>query len=110
MPPDALARDALSVDVWTFAAIAAMAAATYFTRVFGYLLVRRVTVSGRLASALEAVPGAILTAIIAPMAFATGPAESGAALVTVLLALRLPLIVAVAGGCLAVVGLRLLLL
>jgi uncharacterized membrane protein len=43
------------------------------------------------------------------MAFATGAAESAAALLTVLLALRLPLIVAVAGGCLAVVALRALL-
>lgn len=99
----------MQLDPLTLTAIAAMAAATYFTRVFGYWLVRRTTVSGRLASALEAVPGAVLTALIAPMAFATGPAESGAALITVLLALRLPLIVAVAGGCLAVVGLRLLL-
>lgn len=99
----------MQLDPLTLAAILAMAAATYFTRVSGYLLVRRFTVSGRLASALEAVPGAVLTAIIAPMAFATGAAESGAALLTVLLALRLPLIVAVAGGCLAVVGLRLLL-
>lgn len=99
----------MQLDPLTLSAIAAMAAATYFTRVFGYWLVRRTTVSGRLAGALEAVPGAVLTAIIAPMAFATGPAESGAALITVLLALRLPLIVAVAGGCLAVVGLRLLL-
>ncbi len=99
----------MQLDPVTLAAILAMAASTYFTRIFGYWLVRRTTVSGRLASALEAVPGAVLTAIIAPMAFATGAAESGAALLTVLLALRLPLIVAVAGGCLAVVGLRLLL-
>ena len=104
MPPDLLQLDPL-----VFAAIAAMALSTYATRVFGYWLVRRTTVSGRLAGALEAVPGAVLTAIIAPMAFATGLAESGAALLTVLLALRLPLIPAVAGGCLAVVGLRLIL-
>ena len=101
--------DMLQVDPLVFAAIAAMAAATYATRVFGYWLVRRTTVSGRLAGALEAVPGAVLTAIIAPMVFATGAAESGAALITVLLALRLPLLPTVAGGCLAVVGLRMLL-
>jgi uncharacterized membrane protein len=99
----------MQLDPLALAAILAMAASTYFTRIFGYWLVRRTTVSGRMASALEAVPGAILTAIIAPMAFATGAAESGAALLTVLLALRLPLIVAVAGGCLAVVALRALL-
>ena len=96
----------MQLDPLVLAAIAGMAAATYFTRFIGYWLVRRTTVSGRLAGALEAMPGAVLTAIIAPMAFATGAAESGAALLTVLLALRLPLVVAVAGGCLAVVVLR----
>ena len=98
----------MQLDPLVFTALAAMAVATYATRFFGYWLVRRTTVSGRLAGALEAVPGAVLTAIIAPMAFATGIAESGAALLTVLLASRLSLIPAVAGGCLAVVGLRIL--
>lgn len=96
----------MPLDPLVLAAIAGMALATYFTRFFGYWLVRHRTVSGRLAGALEAVPGAVLTAIIAPMALATGAAETAAAVLTVLLALRLPLIVAVAGGCLAVVALR----
>jgi uncharacterized membrane protein len=96
----------MQLDPLVLAAIAGMALATYFTRFIGYWLVRRTTVSGRLAGALEAMPGAVLTAIITPMALATGPAETAAAALTVLLALRLPLIVAVAGGCLAVVALR----
>ncbi|MEX0923444.1 MAG: AzlD domain-containing protein [Rhodovibrionaceae bacterium] len=99
----------MSVDPLVFAAIAAMAVATYATRFLGFWLVRHRAVGGRLAGALEAVPGAVLTAIIAPMALATGPAETAAAVLTVLLALRLPLILAVAGGCLAVVALRALL-
>jgi len=98
--------DIWALDPQTLAAVAGMALATWLTRFLGYWLVRRRPISGRLSAALESVPGAILTAIIAPMAFATGAAESGAALLTVLLAQRLPLIVAVAGGCLAVVGLR----
>lgn len=96
----------MQLDPLVFAAIAGMAVATYFTRFIGYWLVRHRPVSGRLAGALEAVPGAVLTAIIAPMVLATGPAETVAAALTVLLALRLPLIVAVAGGCLAVIVLR----
>jgi uncharacterized membrane protein len=96
----------MQLDPLVLAAIAGMALATYFTRFIGYWLVRRTTVSGRLAGALEAMPGAVLTAIITPMALATGPAETAAAALTVLLALRLPLVVAVAGGCLAVVALR----
>lgn len=97
------------LDPPVLAAILAMALATYATRFLGFWLVRHRSVGGRLAGALEAVPGAVLTALIAPMAFATGPAESIAALLTVLIAWRLPLIVAVAGGCLAVVALRALL-
>ena len=81
-------REFFSLDPLVVAAIAAMAFATYATRISGYWLVRRTAVRGRLAGALEAVPGAVLTAIIAPMAFATGPAESLAAAATVLLALR----------------------
>jgi len=100
--------DIWSLDALTVAAILGMAVATWITRFAGYWLVRRTTVSGRLKSALDAVPGAILVAIIAPKALATGPAETAAAALTVLLALRLPLIVAVAGGCLGVVLLRLL--
>lgn len=96
----------MQLDPLVLAAIAGMAVATYLTRFMGYWLVRHRSVSGRLAGALEAVPGAVLTAIIAPMVFATGPAETAAAALTVLLALRLPLIVAVAGGCIAVVALR----
>lgn len=97
------------LDPLVLAAILAMALATYATRFLGFWLVRHRSVGGRLAGALEAVPGAVLTALIAPMAFATGPAESLAALLTVLIAWRLPLIAAVAGGCLAVVALRALL-
>ncbi len=99
----------MQLDPLVLAAIAGMAAVTYLTRIAGYWMVRRVAVRGRLAGALEAVPGAVLTAIIAPMIFATGLAESLAALTTVLLVLRLPLVVAVAGGCVTVVALRALL-
>ena len=96
----------MSLDPLVLAAIAAMAVATYATRFFGFWLVRHRTVGGRLAAALEAVPGAVLTALVAPMALATGPAETAAAAITVLLALRLPLVAAVVGGCLALIALR----
>ena len=54
----------------------------------------------------EAVPMAVLTAIIAPTVLATGPAETIAALVTLLLAWRQPVLVAVIGGVATVVLLR----
>jgi uncharacterized membrane protein len=87
-------------------AIAGMAAATYLTRVSGLWLMRLMKVEGRTKAALDAVPPAILMAVIAPVAFATGPAETAAAVVTALAALRLPLIIAVIIGVLSVVALR----
>ena len=48
----------MTIDPTTFAAIAAMAVATYLTRIAGYWLVRRVSLTGRPAAALEARPDA----------------------------------------------------
>jgi uncharacterized membrane protein len=83
-----------------------MLAVTYATRVGGYWFVRRFPVSGRVKAGLEAVPVAVLTALIAPTVLATGPAETVAALVVLLLAWRQPVLVAVIGGVAAVVLLR----
>jgi uncharacterized membrane protein len=99
----------MTIDPTTFAAIAAMAVATYLTRIAGYWLVRRVSLTGRPAAALEAVPGAVLIALIAPTVLATGPAESGAALVTILIARRGAMLPAVVGGVAAVALFRLML-
>ena len=49
---------------------------------------------------------AVLTAIIAPTVLATGPAETLAALATLVIAWRLPALAAVAGGVMTVVLLR----
>ena len=56
-----------------------MMAVTYAARIGGYLLVRRVALRGRFKAGLEAVPVAVLTAIIAPSVFAAGPADALAA-------------------------------
>jgi uncharacterized membrane protein len=86
--------------------IAGMAIATYVTRVAGLYLVRFFNVRGRTKAALDAMPPAILMAVIAPVAFATGPAETAATAITAVAALRFPLIVAVAIGVASVVALR----
>ena len=80
-----------------------MLAVTYGARIGGYWFVRRYPVGPRLKAGLEAVPLAVLTAIIAPMVLATGPAES----LALLLAWRFPVLVAVLGGIITVVLLRL---
>lgn len=96
----------MSLDPTTLLAIVGMAIGTYLTRIGGLVLVRRFPLRGRLAAGLEAVPGAILIAVIAPTVLATGIAETVAALVTVLMARRLPTLVAIIGGVGCVVLLR----
>lgn len=61
----------MSVDPTTLTAILGMAIVTYLTRAGGYWLVGRVTLGARAQAALDAVPGAVLISVIAPMALAT---------------------------------------
>ncbi len=96
----------MRVDLATLATWVGMMVATYSSRVAGFWFVQRFPIRGRLKAGLEAVPLAVLTALIAPTVLATGPAETLAALVTLLLAWRLPVLVAVIGGVAAVVLLR----
>ena len=93
----------------TIMAIIGMALATYATRASGLYLMRGITVRGRLKAALDALPPAILMAVIAPTILATGMAETIAAAITATAAmLRLPLVVTVLIGVASVVVLRLL--
>ena len=88
----------MSIDLPTLAAILAMAAVTYATRVAGFALVRRLELTGRAQLALEAVPGAVLVALVAPTMLAHGPADALAGAVTVLAAWRLPVLAVVVVG------------
>lgn len=97
----------MTVDPLTLATVLGMAAVTYLTRAGGYWLVRRVPLRGRLAAALEAVPGAIIVALVAPAALATGPAESvAAAAALAVAALRGPMLLAVGASVLAAIAVR----
>ena len=94
----------------TILAIIGMALATYATRASGLYLMRGVTVTGRLKAALDALPPAILMAVIAPTILTTGIAETIAAGLTAVAAfLRLPLVVTILIGVVSVVLLRLVL-
>jgi uncharacterized membrane protein len=78
-------------------AIVAMAAVTYGTRIGGMLFGDRLPRTGRIKQALDALPAAVLTAVIAPAATA-GKAEIIASAATVAAALRLPTLAAIAIG------------
>lgn len=71
-------------------AILAMALATYLTRISGILIGRHLPRSGRFKQALDALPPAVLTAVVAP-AILSGPAEIIAGITTLITAFRFSL-------------------
>lgn len=96
----------MRIDPSHLAAILAMAVATYLTRISGVLLISRFSPTGRVKAALDALPVAILTAVIAPSVLNGGPVTMAAAVITGVAAYRLPLLLAVALGVGSVVVLR----
>jgi uncharacterized membrane protein len=96
----------VSVDPLNLAAILAMAAISYALRVAGLFLVGHLRLTGRAAAAFDAIPAAVLVAVIAPSALATGWPETLAALAATIAATRLPLLGVIAVGVVAVVALR----
>jgi len=96
----------VTLDIPTLLAIAGMALVTYATRIGGLFFAEKLELSGRARAAFNEIPAAVLVAVIAPMALATGPAETVAALLTALVARKLPLIATIVIGVAAVVLLR----
>lgn len=96
----------MTLDPHNLLAILGMALATYATRLAGLALAGRLQLSPRAQAAFDAIPPAVLVAVIAPSALATGWPETVAALLAALAATRLPLLGVVAVGVAAVVALR----
>ncbi|AOG03980.1 AzlD family protein [Bosea sp. RAC05] len=96
----------MTLDPHNLLAILGMAIATYATRLAGLALAGRLQLSPRAQAAFDAIPPAVLVAVIAPSALATGWPETVAALLAALAATRLPLLGVVAVGVSAVVALR----
>ncbi|MDH4440817.1 MAG: AzlD domain-containing protein [Rhizobium sp.] len=96
----------MNLDHATLATIVAMMAATVFTRLSGALLVRRLKLGAAAEKALATVPPAVLMAVVAPTAFATGWPETIGCVVVVVAALRLSLLPAATLGVVSVALLR----
>ncbi|MBB3018061.1 putative membrane protein [Microvirga lupini] len=96
----------MNLDMTTLVAILAMAVVTYLTRIAGLFVADRLVLTGRAKAAFDAIPPAVLVAVIAPTALTTGWAEAIAAAITAMVAFRLPLLGTVAVGVVAVVVLR----
>ena len=87
--------------------ILALALATYGTRIAGHLILSRFEkLDPRVEAALDAVPAAVITALVVPAVLATGAAETIAAGATILAALRLPVIPTLLIGAVTVSVLR----
>lgn len=76
----------------TLLTIGAMAAVTYLTRVGGYLFLRNRELGPRTKAVLEAAPGCVLIAVIAPEFASGNPADLIALGVTLFAATRLSLL------------------
>ncbi|MCP1337305.1 AzlD family protein [Futiania mangrovi] len=100
----------MSVDPQTLLVIAMMAVVSYVTRAAGYFLLGFFTLTDPVRRGLEALPGAVLVSILAPMAL-----RDGIAGLTIVLAvaftlltrrewLSVPLAVAAAASTRALIG------
>ncbi|AWK85561.1 AzlD family protein [Azospirillum thermophilum] len=99
--PDAL----FDLDATVLWIVLAGGLATWLTRIGGPLLVARVRLGPAANAALEATPGAVLVALIAPAALSSLPDALAAGLV-LLIARRVPIALAMLFGVIAVVALR----
>jgi uncharacterized membrane protein len=80
---------------------------TYLTRIGGHLILSRFEhIHPRVEAALNAVPVAVLTTLVAPAALTQGWPETATLIVAMLAALRLPLLGMVALGWAMIVALR----
>jgi len=87
--------------------IVALAVATYATRVGGHIILSRFDrLNPRIEAALDAVPAAVMTAIVAPMALAGGAADAIASGVVLVASLRLSITSVLVIGVAVVLTLR----
>ena len=96
----------MTMHIHTVLGILAMAGVTYLTRIAGLLVADRLALTGRAKAAFDAIPPAVLVAVVAPTALTSGWPEAIATAVTALAAFRLPLLATVAVGVVSVVVLR----
>ena len=90
----------------TLLAILAMAGATVITRLAGLVVLRTVRLSAAARRVLDAIPPAVLMAVVAPTAFATGLPETLGCAATAIAATRLPILAAATIGVVLVALLR----
>ena len=97
----------MQISFISFLTILGMGVVTYLTRIGGIWMMKYVHLSGRLKGWLDALPGAILVALVAPAVFTTSIADVGAALITLFVAVKTrKVLLAMFVGWIAILGLR----
>ncbi len=86
------------IQFGTVLTIVGMALATYLTRVGGFLLLRNRTLSPRAMAVMEAAPGCVLIAVIAPSFVARDPADLIALAITLAAATRCSMLATIVIG------------
>ena len=86
------------ISLETFAAILLIASTTYLTRILGYFALRNRVLSKRAVAVMEAAPGCVLISVIAPHFVANNLADLIALAITILAAIRLPMLPTVVIG------------
>jgi uncharacterized membrane protein len=99
----------MPLEPTSLATLLVMAGAVYLTRIAGQWLYAVLRPTPVLQAALDAVPVAILTAVIVPALWKGGAPDLIAAALTLAAAFRLPLLATVAVGVVSVVALRMVL-
>lgn len=89
------------IDMPTLVTITLMASTTYLTRILGYVALRNRTLGPRMLAVLESVPGCVLISVIAPAFVSDKPANLLALAITLLAAIRLPILPTVIVGIVA---------
>lgn len=93
----------IELDGLVVAVILGMAVVTYATKAGGLWLLGKVDIRERTEVALEALPGAIIVAIIVPELAGGGPAEWTAAAVAAIVAVRTDNLLVALGSAIGVV-------
>ena len=97
----------MSADPMAVLLILALGVATYGTRVAGHLVLSRFErLNPRVEAALDAVPIAVITALVAPAVLARSYADAIAAAATIVAALKLPILPTLLIGAVTVSVLR----
>lgn len=86
----------MSFDTTMLVIILCAAVATYLTRAGGHLVLSRFDrIHPRVEAALNAVPAAVLTTLVAPAAVYNGPAEAITIVIAIIIGWRAPMLVMV---------------